>query len=364
MAEITQFSSANWWPALTAGWGGFVAIFALAGLVFYLFARLVLRTPTREDVRIEDIHPDSAVGSANARPMFGTWTQALAAQIPESDKERREFELLLRQAGMYAPQTSETIYAWRFVLLVAPLLIAGVCAIFFDSSRTFPIMVAGGLTAIGLAILPRVYVYLRRRRRMRRIREAIPDALDMLGMCVSGGLELSESLDHVARRLTAYPECAQELMLLKRHAELGGLNHALQDFAKRVDLPETDQLAGLLLRGSHLGTELVGSLAQQAEHLRVARRQSASIQANKTPVKLIFPIMFCFAPAALILLTAPAVVQLRDFLTGRTTVETMRRDMSAARSEVGFSPQYIAGEMEKLGRSRENFEQSTKEPSK
>ncbi len=153
-------------------------------------------------------------------------------------------------------------------------------------------------------------------------------------------------------------------MLLKRQSELGSLSRALADFAKRVDLPETDQLAALLLRGNHLGTELVGSLALQAEHLRVARRQSATIQANKTPIKLIFPIMFCFAPAALILLTAPAVMQLRDFLTGRTNPDILRRDMSAARAqptaEAGFSTQYIVTEVEKVGRSRENTTATTK----
>ena len=86
---------------------------------------------------------------------------------------------------------------------------AGICAVVADAKYTFSIMIVGALTAIALAIVPRVYVYVRRRRRMRRIREAIPDALDMLGMCVSGELELGESLDHVARRLTGYPECAR-----------------------------------------------------------------------------------------------------------------------------------------------------------
>ena len=177
---------------------------------------------------------------------------------------------------------------------------------------------------------------------------------------------MGESLDQVARRLTAYPECAHELLLLKRHAELGSLSRALADFAKRVDLPETDQLAALLLRGSHLGTELVGSLALQAEHLRVARRQSAAIQANKTPVKMIFPIMFCFAPAALILLTAPAIMQLRDFLTGRTSQDIFRHDMAAVSAqepaEAGFGTQYIIGEVQKLDQSRVNTADTTKHP--
>ncbi len=61
--------------------------------------------------------------------------------------------------------------------------------------------------------------------------------------------------------MTAYPECANELLLLKRQAELGGIKRALEDFTQRVNLPEASQLAGLLLRNTSLGTELVGSLA-------------------------------------------------------------------------------------------------------
>ena len=62
---------------------------------------------------------------------------------------------------------------------------------------------------------------------------------------------------------------------------------------------------------------------EQADHLRVARRQTATLQANKTPVKLVLPILFCFAPPALILLTAPAMLELRDFLVPKQQAATV-----------------------------------------
>jgi len=176
-----------------------------------------------------------------------------------------------------------------------------------------------------------LYVYFRRRRQMQKIRDGLADVIDMLGMCVSGGLPLSDGLEQVARRMTAYPECANELLLLKRQAELGGIKRALEDFTQRVDLPEASQLASLLLRNTSLGTELVGSLTLQADHLRLARRQAALTEANKTPVKLIFPIMFCFAPAVLLLLTAPAIMQLQDFLRGSSSSDTIKNVISNQR---------------------------------
>ena len=132
----------------------------------------------------------------------------------------------------------------------------------------------------------------------------------------------------------------------------------LADFAKRVDLPETDQLAALLLRGNHLGTELVGSLALQAEHLRVARRQSATIQANKTPGQTDLPDHVLLRPGRL------------DPLDGAGRDATPRlphganqpgyppsrhvRRRAEPTAEAGFSTQYIVTEVEKVGRSREN----------
>ena len=299
-------------------------IFASVALAIYLLGRSFTLRPPREDARLKQISDDSPYNGEPEAGVFGAWSPALAAQLPESETEQKEFRQLLRQAGIYQPRASETIYALRFVLLVAPLLVAGVLAVLLDRTYSMRIMVTGAVVAAALMIVPRLYVVVRRRRHIQKIRNGLADVIDMLGMCVSGGLPLSAGLEQVARRMTAYPECANELLLLKRQAELGGIKLALEDFMRRVHLPEASQLAGLLMRNTSLGTELVGSLTQQADHLRLARRQAALTEANKTPVKMIFPIMFCFAPAVLILLTAPAVMQLQEFLRTSPTVQSMK----------------------------------------
>ncbi|MGA2033412.1 MAG: type II secretion system F family protein [Thermoguttaceae bacterium] len=313
------------WPALAESSAAPLAVFAATALAVFVVGRLVIGRPSREQARLRHLRLEAMPEVEADEGFFGSLAPALAAQIPESEQERREFQQMLRQAGLYDPHAPQTIYALRFVCLVVPLLATGVCVVLASSQWTLPILITGVGVAGFMATAPRLYVYLRRRRRMQRIREALPDTLDMLGMCVSGGLALGASLEQVARRMTEHPECAMELLLLKRQAELGSIKNALADFSARVDLPETAQLAGLLARSTHLGTELVGSLASQADHLRLARRQTAAAEANKTPVKLVFPIMFCFAPAVLILLMAPAVMQLRDFLVQRSPAESFRR---------------------------------------
>jgi len=252
--------------------------------------------------------PDTADDGA-----FGPLTPALAAQLPESEKESQDFRLLLRQAGIYHPAARNTIYALRFLFLVTPLIIAGICVNLADAEWIWPILGVGVLTAAVLSIIPRLYVFFRRKSRIQQIRAGLADTVDMLSMCISGGLNLSESLEHVAGQNRAYPALAEELRILKRQMEVGSLSLALADLNRRIDIPEIRQLSALLSRGTKLGTRLAGTLNEQADQLRKSLRLAATARANKTPVKLVFPIMFCLAPAALIVLTAPALLELRNF---------------------------------------------------
>lgn len=245
--------------------------------------------------------------------VFGGLTEALARQIPESEKEHREFGAMLRQAGMYSPTARASVYAFRFLLMTFPLFCAGILAISSPPEQTWRIMIVGGILAMGLSIIPRMYVWVRRKSRLNEMNNGLADMLDMLSMCLGGGMPLSASLDHVARNLTSYPALGEELLIMKRQAEVGSLRMALSDWANRIDTPEVRQVATLLARGDQLGTQLGGSLLEQADHFRTTRKALATMQANRTPVFLTFPLMFCFAPAVLILLMSPAFMQLSDF---------------------------------------------------
>ena len=306
------------WNDLVSGSHGEIAplaiAFGVAAVAFLLIARRFNRRPPTLQERLDAIERDFDEAEQSGG-LFNAIAPALAAQLPESSKEGRDFRKLLRGAGMYRPNAANTIYAMRFVFLFAPLVATGALILMSDPSATIPLLVGGVIVAVGLSITPRLYVYFRRRNRVRNIRNGLPDTMDMLSMCVGGGMGLSPSLDHVARQLTAYPELAEELLILKRQSEIGSLQQALADFAARVDLPEVRQLAGLLTRGERLGTKLAGSLVEHSDHLRSTRKQMATLQANKAPVKLVLPLVFCFAPAALIMMVAPALVELKEFVS-------------------------------------------------
>jgi tight adherence protein C len=324
--------------------------------VLLLVVRMLTRprsAPVTEAERIPftEEEMDRALRAPGQNGVFGWFTDALAGQLPEGQKERSEFQKLLRQAGLYSRTARVSIYALRFVLMFVPMTIAAIIALLSPQEYMIRILVVGGILAGTLSILPRLYVFFRRGKRLTEIREGISDMMDMLSMCLSGGMPLSPSLDHVAQNLEAFPALAEELTILKRQAEVGSLKRALADFADRVDLPQVRQVAGLLARGEQLGSRLSASLLDQADHFRSTRRQLATMQANKTPVILTLPLMFCFAPAVLILLMAPTLLQLTEFLRptqgdavldGNTTVNigAVTRTMDGLEQNVDLNRQW------------------------
>jgi tight adherence protein C len=311
------------WLQSPVAWFG-VACFVLAVPVILrlLFSKKKDTAPERP---VDPRRPQGGV--------FGPLTDALASQIPESEKERVEFGQMLRQAGLYSPTARSSIYAYRFLLMFFPLFCAGLLAIFSPASQTWRILIGGGVIAAILSIMPRMWVYLRRQRRVAQINAGLADMLDMLGMCLGGGMPLSQSLDHVSKNLTAYPSLGEELQIMRRQADVGSLRMALTDWANRIDSPEVRQVATLLTRGDQLGASISGSLLEQADHFRTTRKNMANLQANRLPVFLTFPLLFCFAPAALIVLMSPAFLELSEFfdpdsgknpLANNETISTQR----------------------------------------
>jgi tight adherence protein C len=307
----------------------------IAVACFLLAIPVVLRLLLKGNARGErgNNAPDPRRNPNNGG-VFGPLTDALAHQIPESDKERVEFGRMLRQAGLYSPTIRSSIYAYRFLLMVFPLICAGILAIFSPPSDTWKILIVGGIISATLSIVPRMWVYLRRSNRVAEINAGLADMLDMLGMCLGGGMPLSQSLDHVSKNLTAYPSLAEELQIMRRQADVGSIRLALTDWANRVDTPEVRQVATLLTRGDQLGASISGSLLEQADHFRSTRKNLATLQANRLPVFLTFPLLFCFAPAALIVLMSPAMMQLQEFFDAGATSNPLANNETLGTTQI------------------------------
>lgn len=231
----------------------------------------------------------------------------------------------LRRAGWYRPTAKQEFRTYRYFAMLAVIVIAGVTAIVFGPERRVLVartVVAGGAALVLAWGLPRLYLRTVGNRRVKRIQHGLPDALDLMTMCLTGGLSLSDAFDHVSREIVfAHPDLALELLIVKRQSELRSSEFAFQQFSWRIDLPEVVALASLITQGLRLGTDVVTSIRDYADNLRLRRRQLADERSNKAGVKMLFPLTMCLLPSVFIILWGPSLMELFKFLKsmqGRT----------------------------------------------
>jgi pilus assembly protein TadC len=246
--------------------------------------------------------------------VLGELTPVLAAQLPVTEEDRTDLQRELRTAGYYRPTALVEYAAVRAVLIVMPVLAAGVLALVTDSFRQAVWVWVGGVVAALLGFsLPRLYLHFRSRARLYEIERALPTALDMLTLCLSAGLNMLTSLERVVRELyCAYPVLAAELDIVRRQTELRTLEFALDQFADRVGLPQVRNLAVILSQSESLGTDTVSTLREYADSMRISLRQRADEVANKAAFKLLFP-AYLLALGAGILLISPAILEFSSF---------------------------------------------------
>jgi tight adherence protein C len=273
----------------------------------------------------------SFVGLARRGRARGHIAQRLQSRDSESDQPRLLLGLLdleseqqagpivpppadlsavLRAAGYYQPSAHRTYHTIRTLLVVLPLLAMGVVALLVDRAHLMAV-VTGGMVAAGLGYsLPRAYLTIRGANRNRQLERGLPMAVDLLTLCLSAGENLLSALVRVCHELHAtQPALAQELAIVQRQAELRSLEHALQQLANRVRVPEVRNLALLLIQAERLGTDIASALLEFSSSFRTTLRQRAEAHANRASFWMLLPTVFCLWIAAAIILIGPAYLE-------------------------------------------------------
>lgn len=251
------------------------------------------------------------------RSVVGWFTHGLAEVFPQSSHEVESIERDLKRAGYYTATALVEYMATRNALMIGILIVTGVLAVIADPGTNLPesILVVGLFTTgIGYA-LPRIVLGWQARNRVDRIQRGLPDALDIITMCITGGLPLNASLKRVAGEIqSSHPDVAVEFEIIRKHAEADTMPNALRQFAARVDTPDVNALAALVSQTERIGTHVATAVCDYADSVRRMHRQRAEERANKTTIKLLFPVILCLAPPIYILLCGPPVLQLKNFV--------------------------------------------------
>ena len=187
-----------------------------------------------------------------------------------------------------------------------------------------PILGVGPLFTVVLLVLgcavgwiaPSLWLYQVAYDRSQRVRRELPDALDLLTISVESGLAFDAGLAQVARR-TSGP-LAQEFFRVLQEMQIGtGRVQAMRALGERTDVPELRSFVGAMIQADAFGIPISGVLRVQAREMRVKRSQRAEEIAQKIPVKILFPLIFCIMPCLFIVVMGPAVVTLLHNFTGR-----------------------------------------------
>jgi tight adherence protein C len=218
----------------------------------------------------------------------------------------------LLQAGFYGPNFLGIFLGTKLVLmLVLPLLAATIPYLLGNLSLKWALTISLSASAMGM-IAPGIWLDAQVRKRHRALRQALPDALDMLVLCLEGGLSMTAAFQRVTGELNVvYPVLGGEMNIMQREVQLGlSTGEALKKMGDRCGLEDVRDLASVLLQSERFGASMVKALRQHAESWRQERQQRAEEQAHKSAVKILFPTLLCIFPAIFIVLLGPAAFQM------------------------------------------------------
>lgn len=219
----------------------------------------------------------------------------------------------LEMAGNPWPVDASTFLAIRFILaLVLGGFLTAVILISPPSKASDNFMYIGGATFAGF-FLPHLMLTSRITRRQKEIRKAMPDALDLLTICVEAGLGFDAAMSKVSEKWEnelslAFARAIREVQLGKVRRE------ALKTMADRLGIPEMTSFVAAIIQSEQLGVSMAKVLRIQSDQMRIKRRQHAEEEAHKAPIKMIIPMALLIFPSIMIIILTPAAIQIMENL--------------------------------------------------
>ncbi len=227
----------------------------------------------------------------------------------------KELQKTLNRAGIYGEKALHIFVGLKLGLAVGlplialPLLLRAKVPAGLWLPVFFVLMLAG-------YFLPNLILNRLVESRQKQVREGLPDALDLLVVCVEAGQGLNAALKRVADDLKlSCPSLAKELTLVNLEISAGlEREQALRNLAERTGVEEVASLCSMLIQSDRFGTSMAQALKVQSETLRTTRRQKLEELAAKTPVKLVFPLLLFIFPALMVVIIGPAAIRIMENL--------------------------------------------------
>lgn len=263
-----------------------------------------------EEITLEEIELSQPITERILVPIIHKIGELTEKFTPQKAIEQIEIQLEL--AGN-PPGIDPTIFwASRFIAAIG---IGGLLLFVFslgsmDWSWGRKLLMTGIFSIIGY-FMPQLLLQSKINTRQEMIRKSMPDALDLLTICVQAGLGFDAAMSRVAEKWE--DALADEFSRCLREIRLGNVRRvALRNMADRIGITEMSSFVAAIIQSEQLGVSMSKVLGIQSEQMRTRRRQIAEEKAQQAPVKMLFPMALLIFPSIMIILLGPAGLQLKD----------------------------------------------------
>jgi tight adherence protein C len=289
-----------------------VALFAvLLGVISWIGYRHYLR-PARFYEQLGTVAFPGALdetGAAGENVLVRT-IRLIGEKVPISPQDASLRRRFLIAAG-YRSETALGVFYGTKVLSAVALLALG---LFFQArlpAGIWRVVLLAAAAAAGY-FAPNLALEYLVDRRQERLKLSLPDALDLLVVCVEAGLGLDQALVNVSRELEmTHKEISDELRLVNLEMQAGKRrSDALRNLADRTGETEIRKLTAILIQTDRFGTSMADALRTHSDYMRLRRRQEAEERAAKVAVKLVFAIFFFILPTMFAIVAGPSVLQI------------------------------------------------------
>ena len=278
----------------------FLTRFFVAGKDSKLRARLE-ETATPQSQQIQQ--PERSAASEVLQRLGNAAAQPFAPSREKQSSLRRE----LGFAGIYAPTAVNLVQGAKVILMVGGLVTG-----YLIGSLLNQIWLGLSLGGLIGYFAPRVWLKQKIKGNQMALNLALPDALDLMVVCVEAGLTVDAAMQRVGQELAlAHPALSRELGIAHMETRVGlSRADALKNLGVRTGANALQALAAMLIQADRFGTSIANALRIQADSLRTKRQQAAEELAAKASVKLSFPLVLFIFPATFIVLAGPTVIGL------------------------------------------------------
>ena len=235
--------------------------------------------------------------------------------LKKDSARMKELKLTLLRAGFSSDRAMSIFMGFKLGLpLVLPILASHF--LFKQEMSEINLLLAFYVLFMSGYYLPNLVLARLVESRKKKIKEGLPDSLDLMVVCVEAGQGLNAALKRVAEEmLLLHPTIAQELLMVNLEIHAGmDREQALRNLGDRCGLDEVVSLCNILIQSERFGTSIAQTLRVQSDILRSNRRQKLEELAAKTPVKLLFPLLLLILPAIMVVILGPAVIRISENL--------------------------------------------------